>query len=342
MKTIARRLDDPKEGLSDATIGAVAILTSSDHHFEWPTSVQETHSLGLAELIARRGGWADLLHSAMYGTRLRVKAPSRLIERPSQDIGDMAGKEFIQHAPGILLGRLPFNIANILCQLRILSRIKALLLSERKVELCQTFSDLLWKLEYAILNHRDAPDTSAEYHTSPFGSKLMIDSVGIAALLFSYFHLRDLAAPILYDKLSARLRSTLSALPEPHVSSGAGVESLAQIYAHKFLGGDELSILLWLLNLGLQGSRSDQQGKEWFSTTMAQICWNNGILSRALVNERIRNVVPQATQGWDVSEEAWTRVQALIDTYLKTLKGCDRFWRKFSTWPPGTGKGEKS
>ncbi|KAK5467487.1 hypothetical protein LTS15_000460 [Exophiala xenobiotica] len=227
----------------------------------------------------------------MYGTRLR-------------DTGDMAGKKFIQHAPGILLGRLPFSIANILCQLRVLTRIKALLLSERNLELCQTFSDLLWKLEYDILNHHDPPDTLAESHTNPFGSKLMIDAVGIAALLFSYSHLRDLAAPILYDRLSARLRSTLSALPGPHVSSGVGVESLAQIYAHKFLGGDELSVLLWLLNLGLQGSRSDQQGKEWFSSTMAQICWNNGILSRALVNERIRNVVPQVTQETDVSEEA--------------------------------------
>lgn len=140
----------------------------------------------------------------------------------------------------------------------------------------------------------------------------MVDAVGIAALLFSYSHLRDLTSPILYDKLSARLRRTLSALEEPHVLSGAGVRSLAQIYAHDFLRGDELAILLWVLNLGLQGSRTDQQSKGWFAKTMAQVCWNNGVLLSAMVNERMRSVVPQAGHAMDISEEAWTRVQGLI------------------------------
>lgn len=351
MKSIAGRLSDPKEAISDATIGAVAILSSSDHHFEWPPSVQETHSLGLTEMIARRGGmdrlssnrhvqrvagWADLLHSAMYGTGLRIKMPSRLTERSFQYFDEIAPKKSIQHAPGILWDELPSSIANILRQLRILSGIKALLLGERNVEMCQTFSDLLWKLEYAILDHHDPPDTSAEYHSGLFGCKSMVDAVGIAALLFSYSYLRDLTAPILYDKLSARLRSTLSALQEAHVLSGAGVRSLSQIYAHEFLRGDELAILLWVLNLGLQGSRTDQQSKGWFAKTMAQVCWNNGVLLRAMVDERMRSVVPQAGHAMDISEEAWTRVQGLI---CEDLGETTSSMGNSSVWRPGDRKG---
>ncbi len=83
MKIIASRLNDPKESLSDATIGAVAILSTSDNEFDWSREAQTSHSNALSRLIALRGGiealstnrhvqrvsaWADLLQSAMHGT----------------------------------------------------------------------------------------------------------------------------------------------------------------------------------------------------------------------------------------------------------------------------------
>ncbi|KAL6249066.1 hypothetical protein RBB50_004129 [Rhinocladiella similis] len=313
MKIIAGRLDNSAQATSDATIGAVAILSSSDHHFEWPVDVQGMHAVGLAELVALRGGmekltsnrhvqrvtgWADLLQSAMHGTKLRMKLPSYLDNASSGDISTEITKISQQHFAGVILSEMHPRIAHIVNRLRRLEDLKSSLLDKRSVDLCQSFSDLLWKLEYFVLEKKDQTglENSAEFSHLHLGNELT-DAVGLAALIMSYSHLRDLAAPILYDRLSARLRSTLST---------------TQPYGTGLLVDDELAVLLWVLNLGLRGSKSSLGDRLWFAGEMARVCWNNGVLSLPDLNERIQSVVPQAQEALNLTELNWRMVENLI------------------------------
>lgn len=334
MKIIASRLNDAKESMSDATIGAVSILSSSDNHFEWPSEVQGTHSLGLAELIALRGGidslssnrhiqrvagWADLLQSAMHGTSLRVKMPSSVAkssESPRKDVQDLT--------PGISLRELPQSITDILRQLQTLSSLKRMLISDRNAELCRTFSDLLWQLEYSILGDTGVVAETLWSSQIPLSThSLTANVVGMAALMFSYSNLRNLAAPILFDKLSGRLRDYLSPGRGPSQSSLKQAEAGDSHYPAPHLGecleGDELAVLLWVLYHGAQGSRSNRSNKEWFMAQIAQVCWNSAILSHAAMREALLSVIPQAQPSMEVSEEFWEEVEELMVTEMLSM-----------------------
>lgn len=52
IKIIAHRLSYPDQAISDATNGAVAILSTSDKEFDWSFEVQKLHSTGLSRLIS--------------------------------------------------------------------------------------------------------------------------------------------------------------------------------------------------------------------------------------------------------------------------------------------------
>lgn len=232
MRIVASRLNKPVESISDATIAAVALLSSSDNHFDWPAQHQSLHSRGMAQLVAMRGGidilssnrrvqrvvaWADLLRSAMHGTNLQVKLPSNIADPSPETSPAVDSDEGRGMSTGILLPELPPSIAYILRHLRILPSLKSVFVRDRCKELCRTFSDLLWRLEYSILDLEEqftgGADPASQDEMS--GHKQMANAVGIAALMFSYSCLRDLAAPDLFDKLRKRLRNSLTASGMP-------------------------------------------------------------------------------------------------------------------------------
>ncbi|KIV85849.1 hypothetical protein PV11_01503 [Exophiala sideris] len=320
MRIIASRMNDPDQATSDATIGAVAILSSSDHHFDWPAIVQTAHSVGLADLIALRGGmdslnsnrhiqrvagWSDMLQSAMHGTRLRVKMPRVIALSGGNKSGTPAGGDNTNPRPAILLSELPPAVANILRRVRILSGLKFSLATDSTDELRRTFSDLLWKLEYSILDLRDNEDSEVEldHGRGIFRDQRMKMAVGLATLIFSYSSLRNLVAPILYDKLRARLRASLSPMLD---DSRADLAPSSQL---GFLEDDGLAIMLWVLHLGVQGPCKQEEDKRWFAHQIAQLCWNNGILSYGSAKEKLRSVIPQAEENMTLLEQDWEQIE---------------------------------
>lgn len=333
MKIVRSRLDDPEESLSDATIGAVSILSSSDNHYEWPANTQTIHSQGLARLIDMRGGleslssnrhiqrvagWADLLHSATHGTKPRIEMPERLSTLSRNEYDSAPPGLEPRNAPmAIVLQDLPANIADSLRELRILSSLKASLISDRSEELCRTFSDLLWKLEYSILDLDEPSTTEASpvLAARPSRSPLTPHVIGIASLLFSYSALRDLAAPVLFDKLSGRLRTYLSAMS---LFSQSGLpledEEFQKFSFAASVDGNETSLFLWILYLGWQGSRKDVDIQQWFMRQIAQICWQSEILSYEAATAQIHSVVPQAQELMIISEDFWARVEDALWT----------------------------
>jgi hypothetical protein len=334
MKIVVRRLSNLKESLSDETIGAVALLSSSDNHFDWSSEVQSTHSQGLGQLIAMRGGmetltsnrhiqrvagWADLLQSAMHGTDVQVEMPVAVREASAEDIDpSVSGDEAGDLPTGILLHDLPPKVGDTVRQLRILSSLKASLLGKRNEELCRTFSNLLWKLEYSILSRSQAPQLSTGLGTGlredTSKQDLTFSVVGIGALIFSYLSLRDLAAPILYKRLSRRLQGHLETL----------LLSLEQEEGDS-MDEDALAILLWSLFLGWRGSKKTAETQTWFTGQLAQLCWRHGILSYETVRARIQSVIPQAHGLVDVPEEFWTQIEDIIWSDMLSLDDSANF-----------------
>ncbi|KIY00926.1 uncharacterized protein Z520_03592 [Fonsecaea multimorphosa CBS 102226] len=340
MQIVARRLNNLQESLSDETLGAVALLSSSDNHFDWPEDAQTTHSQGLGHLISMRGGmetlnsnrhiqrvvgWADLLQAAMHGTRLRTRMPS-VVEGASADglIPDVDSEEAQVTPPGIVLQDLPQGTGDVLRQLRILSSLKTVLLQDRQQQLCRTFSNLLWKLEYSILDVPERPASAADHsHEHALTQdRLMEIVVGIATLIFSYLTLRDLAAPILYLRLSGRLRAYVSAMmtplqkPQKHAEP-ANTEG--QLLGDEFLGDSQLAIFLWSLYLGWRGSQNDVKNRTWFAEQVAQLCWRHGILSHETIRGKIQSVIPQAQDSLKIEEGFWDEVEDIIWSEMISL-----------------------
>lgn len=335
MNIIASRLNDSKQATSDATIGAVAILSSSDHHFDWPARVQISHSVGLAELIGLHGGmdslssnrhiqrvagWSDMLQAAMHGTSLRVKMPKGVAESNEGYVGVPSLVDDATHKSTVSLSDLPCSVATVLRRLRTLSGLKSYLVSDRNPALCRTFSNLIWKLEYSIL---DRDQDGIEDGTAALGEgrglfrdRRMETAVGFAALIFSYSCLRNLLAPTLYDKLRARLKASLPPLDSLALDSGVFHHphaELASSYPLELLGvDDELAILMWVLHLGVQGPYKQEKDKRWFTDQFAHLCWNHGILTYASAREKLQTVIPEADEFATISEQDWNRVEESI------------------------------
>lgn len=316
MKIVARRLGNLDESLSDETIGAVALLSSSDNHFDWPSDTQSTHSQALGRLVAMRGGmksldtnrhiqrvagWADLLQSAIHGTSLQVEVPAAVQEASTDDVDPSTIGDQAEPLPlGILLQELPQTVGDMLRRLRILSSLKVSLLEERNPELCQTFSNLLWKLEHSILRN-STHDSSESQSQHFFKDDMMAHVVGIATLIFSYLTLRDLAAPILYTRLSNRLQSHFTELR-------LYLEQLGD----EAMNEAELSTLLWSLFFGWRGSRKNPKIQALFTNQLAELCWRHGILSYDSIKTRIQSVIPQARDLVDISEDFWVSIEEVI------------------------------
>lgn len=337
MKIIVHRLSDTDQALRDATIGAVALLSSSDNHFDWSSEVQSQHSTGLARLITMRGGlkslktnrhiqrvagWADLLHSSLHSTKpsldlpfsssMRLKLDDEFIEDIHLDTGTRFGS-----SDAIRLQPLPSPAAQIIQALRKLTKEKISLLNDRNEKLCRSFSDLLWNLEYSILELQEVlrrrPETVQS--TNIFWSGPMISSVGTAALILSYSTLRDLVAPILFYKLGNQLKISLSTILEacdklPNDSQTTEKDSRSANIWGDDLNENELSIFLWVLYLGWDGSWYHEKNRTWFATQIARVCWQTGVLSEVMLQEEIQKVVPD--QMLSKTKELWTAMKQTV------------------------------
>ena len=318
MKIVARRLSNLKESLSDETVGAVALLSSSDNHFNWSSETQSAHSKGLGRLIAMRGGmqslasnrhiqrvagWADMLQSAVHGSRLQFDMPEAVQAASIADINVVDSGRVQELPTGIVLQDLPPAVGDIFRKLRILSSLKVILLNQRDEELCRSFSNRLWKLEHSILRYSEQKGGASPKYD------LLSDVVGTATLIFSYLRLRDLAAPILYKKLGTRLQGHYSTLM-----------SLLENDGDDYVDQGQLAILLWSLFLGWRGSSKAAAMQSWFIDQLAQLCWRHGILSYETVKTKIQSVLPQAHELVAVPEEFWTQIEDVIWSDMLSLE----------------------
>lgn len=327
MKIIVRRLSMANHAISDATIGAVALLSSSDNHFEWSSEVQLQHSLGLARLIALRGGmkslatnrqiqrvagWADLLHSALHETKPRLDLPfsDDMIGQYAEEAKDIdQGTRTHQRNSGLVgVQHVPFIIAQTIEILRQLTEMKISLLKDRNQEVCQRFSNLLWRLEYSILAPQ-ASETGAntiQFADHSLGSS-MTDCVGTAALILSYSSFRELLAPVLFKKLGNRLLAQLSYTNVLEDFETTEYEGNSETAGSHSLSEDELSILLWVLYLGWKCSAKHIANRACFSGHISRVCLQTEVSSDVALLKRLKTVMPH--QEFSDTKELWNEIE---------------------------------
>jgi len=337
IKLIAHRLSDPDQAVSDATIGAVAILSTSDNGFDWSSEVQKHHSRGLSRLIALRGGinslktnrhiqrvaaWADLLHSSLHDTRPSLDLPF------SSTIGSQMAPEFVDQfnqstgakrisSDAGRLQILPSPVAQIIQALRELTEMKLSLLDDRDEAICKRFADLLWSLEHTIAELQDVADMEMKpFRSTDFlWSAPIVRSIGCAAIILSYSSFRDLVAPVFFYKLGSRLRLHLSTILETPDELEGGYRTTEESRSPKtswtdILTGPGLSILLWVLYVGWNSSAYHKKNRTWFRHQIARICWQHKVMSEAVLESEIHRVVPQ--QALLDMRELWNAVSQIV------------------------------
>jgi len=332
IRLISERLGNATKALSDGTIGAVAILSSSDNHAHWPSDVQESHINGLAKLVAFRGGidslstnrhikrvvgWADLLHAATHDTLPRLGKSKCAVEPPASTLRQAMGEDNVEAATsGMLLQDLPPDVRDVFRQLRLLSKAKSLLLSHRTEGLCEMFSNMLWKLEHQIvaLEARSDGDGKVSRFAPRFWHDSMLKAIRTAALIFTYSALRDLKAPILFQKLTQKLRGYLSALWLPGSGDQPfGVDDyFGLVWQWGNLDQTEAALLLWTIYSGWKGALFDQAEREWFTMMAARLCSSHSILSAIDIFSWLNSVVLLEGSQVEKPDEFWDEVQLLL------------------------------
>jgi hypothetical protein len=233
------------------------------------------------------------LQAAMHETRAQIELPEAVRHATAHNIHpDAVEREHDQRPAGIILEDLPYEIGTLLRQLRILCALKVSLLREREQGLCQSYSNLSWKLEHSILDRDESESWEIE---------LVTRLVGTTVLIMSYFKLRDLAAPILYQRLSSRLQTQYTMLLS--TLEGTGDRDLSEA---------ELAVWLWSLCLGWRASWTSADSRIFFIDELARLCLRCGISTGEDVRDRVLSVIPQAHTLMDISESLWGQVEDKI------------------------------
>lgn len=291
IRMVSERLLDPTQATSDATLGAVALLSTNDNIMSWPDHYHNYHVTGLATLIELRGGidtlstnmhvqrvvaWADLLHAASHDRSPLLQVSSCTRHQDLETLYQLSGVP----RPADTLS----VIQTVLERIRVLSKAKAFLLSRGSPSnsvLRQTFSSILFQTERLVVElgrsgtmieqdlsqqiiDRSPPSVSIhEFLRTEPG----LTAIKSAVLIFTYHALRDLAiTAACFDRLMRRLRINLVLLME---------EIAALARAHSNFDADRaMTILLWMCLNGwkVTTSGSREEDRQWFITQARILC----------------------------------------------------------------------
>lgn len=326
MKLIVERLHDSTAGISESTIGAVAILSNSDNQFDWSTTTQAYHIDGLYALVHLRGGieslkankdiqrvvaWADLLHAASKLERPRLPLPSYLFTSSSGDIIESTPPYKSPEPTSDIIEDLPVHLRRAIQRLRSLFEIKCLLVECRTSELCQKFSRLLWKFEHDILEAIGSPDEVKKIDT--YNCNEIQDSLfkatGVASLILTFSGLRDLAASVIFSKLSRHLKGHIERLKDTVWLENERVKAPPR-YQHSGhrVPRSQIVLLLWIMFQGWKACCEDPAYQEWFSQKAAQLCMSNSILSETSFCTILQNIIPRELDLEMESSKFWADI----------------------------------
>lgn len=325
MRLITTRLNEPTNATSDNTIGAIAILSTSDNTVAWPAAIQESHLSGLLTLVNLRGGidgmssnkhikrvvaWADVLHATAHNTVPQLGTAKCTTSRDTKPLLNFVKR----HGYSMLNLKaasddiVPSALQDIFENLRLLAKAKSLLLHPKNddsvAELRPIFSSVLFKTERRMLELGQGVLLTDAYiyegHDDGLETLFCAEAVKSACLIFTFHGLRDLAiTAAFFEKLVSRLRDALENVLDHYRQVGARTEAKEDEAQEEILLRESglplkhLTFLLWLMLNGWKASGLDEQreDREWFIDAAARICSMAQITSATALGSRMQRVV---------------------------------------------------
>ncbi|KAG8525259.1 uncharacterized protein KY384_008903 [Bacidia gigantensis] len=317
MRLVSNKLCDPETAISDATLGAVALLSAVDNSMTWPGATQTSHLEGMITLVRLRGGidcinagrqikrvvaWADTLHATAHNSLPQLNLPLCTAHDQRKRFMDFVDQH--RRPTRVTNNALPTPYRNILDDLRALAIAKSLLRKQppgsKTQELRLIFSDLVFATEHKILQ-LGHPSSPPKPHTLTEDDR-NLEAFKAATLLFTFSHLRDIAVTAtFFATLARRLRNALadafSYLPTSDLGNPAS--PLA-------------SFLLWLCMNGWRASTVEgrESDREVFVEKAAIVCERAGIYTEENLNKGVDEVefLPE------VDRQDWSGLWADIES----------------------------
>lgn len=345
MRLINTRLSEPENATSDNTIGAIAILSTSDNTIAWPTAIQESHMSGLLTLVSLRGGidglssnkhikrvvaWADVLHATTHNTMPQLGTAKCTTDRDTKPLLNLVKR----HGFSVLNLNaasdevIPKSIQGVFQDLRLLAKAKALLLHTKSddpaAKLRPIFSSVLFRTERRLLELGQGALLTDEYlheaHEDGLETLFCAEAIKSACLIFTYHGLRDLGfTAAFFEKLVSRLRDALEDVLDHYRQRGArsevaeGESSEEALLRESGLPVKHLTFVLWLMLNGWKGSGLEVQreDREWFMQAAASVCSMARITSAAALGSRIQRVVSLPEYCLDAVNRLWSDIEAM-------------------------------
>jgi hypothetical protein len=344
MRLITTRLSEPGNATSDSTIGAIAILSTSDNTIAWPTAIQESHMSGLLTLVNLRGGidgmssnkhikrvvaWADVLHATTHNTLPQLRTARCTTDRDTKPLLNLVKR----HGFSVLSLNaasddiIPKSMRVIFQNLRLLAKAKSLLLHAKSddsaAELRPIFSSVLFKTERRLLElGKDALLTSAyvhEAHEDGLETLFCAEAIKSACLIFTYHGLRDLGVTAaFFEKLVSRLKDALENVLDHYRQVGARSEAVEdessedRLLRESGLPVKHLTFVLWLMLNGWKGSGLEEQreDREWFVDAADRVCSMARITSVSTLGSRMQRVLFLPECCLDAVRGLWSDIEA--------------------------------
>ena len=344
MRMITTRLSDPATATGDNTIGAIAILSTSDNTVSWPEDIQSSHLNGLLTLVKLRGGidglstnkhikravaWADVLHATAHNTQPQLGTAKCTTNRDVKPLLNLVKR----HGYSTLSldaaadDIVPTALRDIFQNLRLLAKAKALLLhaksNEAISELKPIFSSVLFKTERRVLELGQGALLTDVYVNEGYEDGLetlfCAEATKAACLIFTFHGLRDLAlSAVFFGRLVGRLRDALESVLD-HYLEVAGSRDVVEgetegmaLLRESGLPVNHLSFLLWLLVNGYKASGLDElkERREWFVQTADAVCRMADITSSLALGTRMKRVCFLPDYCLPAVEGLWKDIEA--------------------------------
>lgn len=325
VRLITSRLDDQATATSDDTIGAIAILSTSDNTVAERAAIQESHLSGLLTLVNLRGGidgmssnkhikrvvaWADVLHATAHNTMPQLGTAKCTTDRDTKPLLNLVKRHgySILNLEAASDDIVPRSLQDIFQNLRLLAKAKSLLLHAKGNgpvgELRPIFSSVLFKTERRILELGQGALLSDEFihegHDDGLETLFCAEAVKAACLIFTFHGLRDLAiTATFFEKLVFRLRDALENVLDHYREVGARGEvrkdetPSERLLRESGLPIKHLTFLLWLILNGWKASglSKQQEDRNWFIGIATSICSMAQITSVVALGSRMQRVV---------------------------------------------------
>ena len=263
------------------------------------------HGMNSNRHIQRVVAWADILHATAHSSLPRLGITQYTAHYEKQRLKDVVQKHSYSYSRMAGQNAVPTYFREVLEDLQTLAMAKSLLMKKEisnRWELRSIFSNLLFMTEHSILKLGH----TVAFSDSVMGNFTYVEAVKAAALIFTFYGLRDIAiTAAFFDSLIRRLREGLCDVFNEYLQHQNPAYISDEVVATPFL--------LWLCLNGWKASaiKTRQTYREFFVEKAALLCESARI---------------------DTLEKLSSHICGIVFMAEYYMPACDGLWVDINTW----------